>query len=175
MNTAVRKALKMEEREKMKFLRDKIEALDNQILQLLNNRAEIVLEVGKVKSKNHLNFYDPKREKEILHRLASQNPGPFPQHAISPVFHEIISGCRSLEVNLEVVYLGPEATNTHLACLEHFGSSIQALPKEGIPDVFESVEKGEASFGVVPVENTTEGSDGVGCENMRGDHDAGLS
>jgi chorismate mutase/prephenate dehydratase len=158
MNTAVRKALKMEEREKMKFLRDKIEALDNQILQLLNNRAEIVLEVGKVKSKNHLNFYDPKREKEILHRLASQNPGPFPQHAISPVFHEIISGCRSLEVNLEVVYLGPEATNTHLACLEHFGSSIQALPKEGIPDVFESVEKGEASFGVVPVENTTEGS-----------------
>ena len=148
----------MEEKETIQCLRKKIESLDDEILQLLNQRAEVVLQVGKVKSKNHLNFYDPKREKEILQRLASQNPGPFPQDAISPVFHEIISGCRSLEVHLEVVYLGPEATNTHLACLERFGSSIQALPKEGIPDVFEAVEKGEASFGVVPVENTTEGS-----------------
>ena len=148
----------MEEKEKIKCLREKIETVDDQILRLLNQRADIVLEVGKVKSKGNFNFYDPKREKEILHRLTSKNAGFFPVHAISPVFHEIISGCRSLEVNLEVVYLGPEATNTHLACLEHFGSSIHALPKEGIPDVFESVEKGEASFGVVPVENTTEGS-----------------
>lgn len=148
----------MEGKETIRSLRGKIESLDNEILQLLNQRAQIVLEVGKVKSENHLNLYDPKRESEILNRLAAQNPGPFPHHAISPVFHEIISGCRSLEVHLEVVYLGPEATNTHLACLEHFGSSIQAVPKEDIPEVFESVEKREASFGVVPVENTTEGS-----------------
>jgi chorismate mutase/prephenate dehydratase len=114
--------------------------------------------VGKVKSKGNFNFYDPGREREILDRLTSQNPGPFPQHALSPVFHEIISACRSLEVKLDVVYLGPAATNTHLACLEHFGSSIQALPREGIPDVFEAIERGEASYGVVPIENSTEGS-----------------
>ena len=148
----------MEEKEKIKDLRGKIETVDDQILRLLNKRAEIVLEVGKVKTKGKWNFYDPKREKEILHRLASHTSGPFPDHAISSIFHEIISACRSLEVKLDVVYLGPEATNTHLACLEHFGSSIQALAKESIPDVFEAVERGEATYGVVPIENSTEGS-----------------
>jgi len=148
----------MEEREKIRYLREKIEAVDDEILRLLNQRAEIVLEVGRVKSKGNFNFYDPKREKEILRRLTSQNPGPFPQHAVSPVFHEIVSGCRSLEVKLDVVYLGPAATNTHMACLEYFGSSIHALPKEAIPDVFEAIEREEANYGVVPIENSTEGS-----------------
>jgi chorismate mutase/prephenate dehydratase len=150
--------MKMDEKEKLRHLREKIEAVDDEILQLLNKRAEMVLEVGKVKSKGNFNFYDPGREKEVLHRLTSQNPGPFPQCALSPVFHEIISGCRSLEVKLDVVYLGPAATNTHLACLDHFGSSIQALARESIPDVFESIEREEASYGVVPIENSTEGS-----------------
>ncbi len=148
----------MEKKEKIRYLREKIEALDDEILRLLNNRAGIVLEVGKVKSEGNFNFYDPKRESEILSRLTSQNPGPFPPDAISPVFHEIISACRSLEVTLDVVYLGPEATNTHLACLEHFGSSVQALPKESIPDVFEAVERKETNYGIVPIENSTEGS-----------------
>lgn len=148
----------MEEKEKMQYLREKIEALDDEILRLLNQRAEIVLEIGQVKSKSNLNFYDPKREKEIVHRLTSQNSGPFPQQAISSVFHEIISACRSLEVILNVVYLGPAATNTHLACLGHFGSSAQTSLRESIPDVFEALEREEANYGVVPIENSTEGS-----------------
>ncbi len=148
----------MENGEKIKVLRQKIDGVDEQILRLLNERSEIVLEVGKMKSEARSNFYDPKRESEIIDRLVSKNPGPFPEYAISPVFHEVISACRSLEVKLDVVYLGPEATNTHVACLEHFGSSIRALPREGIPDIFESVQKGEATYGVVPIENSTEGT-----------------
>jgi chorismate mutase/prephenate dehydratase len=148
----------MENGERIKDLRQKIDRVDEQILRLLNERAEIVLEVGKMKSEARSNFYDPKRESEVLQRLTSRNTGSFPGHAISPVFHEIISACRSLEVKLDVVYLGPEATNTHMACLDRFGSSIRAVPKDNIPDVFEAVERGEASYGVVPIENTTEGS-----------------
>ena len=113
----------MENGERIKDLRQKIDRADEQILRLLNERAEIVLEVGKMKSEARSNFYDPKRESEVLHRLLSRNVGPFPGYAISPVFHEIISACRSLEVKLDVVYLGPEATNTHMACLDRFGSS----------------------------------------------------
>ena len=148
----------MEATETLKHLREKIESIDSEILRLLNVRAEIVLDVGKIKSKGKMDFYDPKRESEVLNRLTLENQGPFPSHAVSPVFHEIVSACRSLEINLDVVYLGPEATNTHMACLDRFGSSIRAVPKEDIPEVFEAVERGEASYGVVPIENTTEGS-----------------
>jgi chorismate mutase/prephenate dehydratase len=101
--------------------------------------------------------YNPQREEEILNRLESQNPGPFPLRAISPVFREIISACRSLEAELTVAYLGPPATHTHLACIERFGNSVSALPEETIPEIFEAVEKEKADFGVVPVENSTEG------------------
>ena len=147
----------METEEKLNLLRQKIEAVDGQILGLLNERAEIVLEVGKVKSEIKMESYDPQREEEILRRLILQNSGPFPPEGISPVFGEIISACRSLEVQLTVAYLGPPATHTHLACLEHFGSCIQSLPQESIQDVFEAVEKAKASYGMVPVENSTEG------------------
>ena len=148
---------KMETEEKLNFLRQKIEAVDEQILRLLNKRAEIVLQVDKVKSEIKMDPYDPQWEEEILRRLSLQNSGPFPRESISPVFTEIISACRSLEVKLTVAYLGPPATHTHLACLEHFGSSIQSLPQESIQDVFEAVEKAKASYGMVPIENSTEG------------------
>jgi len=147
----------METEEKLRLLRKKIEAVDGQILQLLNERAEIVLEVGKVKSEVGMESYDPRREEEILGRLLLRNPGPFPVEGVSPVFREIISACRSLEVQLTVAYLGPPATHTHLACLQHFGNSIQSLPQESIQDVFEAVEKRKASYGMVPIENSTEG------------------
>ena len=147
----------MEAEEKLNLLRQKIEAVDGQVLGLLNERAEIVLEVDKVKSEIKMESYDPQREEEILRRLIPQNSGPFPREAISPVFREIISACRSLEVQLTVAYLGPPATHTHLACLEHFGSCIQSLPQESIQDVFEAVEKAKASYGMVPIENSTEG------------------
>jgi len=148
----------MEGKEKILSLRERIEGLDDGILRLLNERAEVVLEVGKEKSAGHCDFYDPKRESQIINRLSSLNPGPFPQYAISHVFHEVISACRSLEVVLDVACLGPAATHTHLACLKHFGSSVRVSPRESIPDVFEAVERGEANFGVVPIENSTEGS-----------------
>jgi len=143
--------------EKIKLLRQEIEDIDGQILLLLNRRAEVAMEVGKVKSEANLEIYNPQREEGIMKRLTRQNPGPFPPGAIWPVFREIISACRSLEVDLTVVYLGPAATHTHLACIERFGSSVRPLPEESIQEVFEAVEKGKANFGVVPIENSTEG------------------
>jgi chorismate mutase/prephenate dehydratase len=149
--------MKMAPEGRIKSLRQKIDSLDEHILTLLNERAKLALEVGRVKSGSQMDPYNPQREGEILNRLESQNPGPFPSRAISPVFREIISACRSLEGELTVAYLGPPATYTHLACIERFGSSMSALPKETIPEIFDDVEKGKANFGVVPVENTTEG------------------
>jgi len=147
----------METGEKIKLLRQKIEKIDGQILRLLNERADTAREVGKVKLEANLEIYDPQREEEILKRLTLQNPGPFPQGGIFPVFREIISACRSLEAELSVVYLGPPATHTHLACIERFGNSVRTVPEESIQEVFEAVEKGKANFGVVPIENSTEG------------------
>ena len=147
----------MDAEERIKSHREKIKELDEQILRLLNERAKVVLEVGKIKSESKMDFYDPQREEEILRRLNEKNSGPFPQQAISSVFREIISACRSLEVELVVVYLGPPATHTHLACIERFGSSVRAVPKESIQEVFEAVERGKVSYGVVPIENSTEG------------------
>jgi chorismate mutase / prephenate dehydratase len=144
--------------ETLRGLRTTIETLDGKILRLLNERAEIALEVGKVKAEANITFYNPQREEEILQRLRSENAGPFPRQAISPVFREIISACRSLQTEVIVSFLGPATTYTHLACLEHFGSSIRTLSQESIQDVFASVEMGEATHGVVPVENSTEGT-----------------
>jgi chorismate mutase/prephenate dehydratase len=148
----------METEEKIKPLRQKIEAVDRQILRLLNERAEIAMEVGKVKSEGNLDSYDPQREDEILGTLVLQNNGLFPKQAIFPVFREIISACRSLETEIAVAYLGPPTTHTHLACFEYFGSSIQTQPKESIQEVFEAVERKRANYGIVPIENSTEGS-----------------
>jgi chorismate mutase/prephenate dehydratase len=148
----------METEEKIKSLRQRIETLDGKILNLLNERAEIIMEVGREKSAGKMDSYDPQREEEIVRALVSQNNGPFPKQAIAPVFREIISACRSLETEMTVAYLGPPATHTHLACFEYFGSSVQTQPKESIQEVFEAVEKRKASYGVVPIENSTEGS-----------------
>ena len=102
--------------------------------------------------------YNPQREEEILRRLElSESRGPFPDGRFLRVFREIISACRSLEAELTVAYLGPPATYTHLACIERFGSSVQTVPKESIQEVFEAVEREKANFGMVPIENSTEG------------------
>jgi chorismate mutase/prephenate dehydratase len=144
--------------EKIKTLRQKIETFDEEILRLLNERARIVQEVGKTKEEMKMDPYDPQREEEILERLKLRNPGPFPEDAIAPVFREIISACRSLEIELTVAYLGPPATYSHLACVKHFGSSVLACAKGSIQEVFEAVGKKKATFGVVPIENSTEGA-----------------
>ncbi len=147
----------MDTQRKINFLREKIDLLDEQILSLLNQRAGLVKEVGLIKNEYQISSYDPQREEEIINRMQSKNTGPFPTASLPPVFREIISACRSLEGELIVAYLGPPATHTHLACLEKFGSSIKAFPLEGIPEVFESVEREKAHYGIVPVENSTEG------------------
>ena len=137
-------------------LRVKIDALDDEILSMLNDRAQLASEVGEIKGGDGP-FYVPARERAIIDRLQSSNPGPFPAHAIRPVFQEVISGCLSLEAPVTVAYLGPEATFTHQAVRRHFGTSAKTLPCRSIGAVFSEVTRGQAAFGVVPVENSTEG------------------
>jgi chorismate mutase/prephenate dehydratase len=141
----------------LKGLRARIDAIDDALLRLLNDRADVVQEVGRLKRERQDPVYVPVRERAIVERLAQHNPGPFPSDAIRPVFQEIISACLSLELPLKVAYLGPEATFTHMACKKRFGMSAVYLPTGTISGVFDDVEKGRADFGVVPVENSTEG------------------
>lgn len=138
-------------------LRDKIDELDKQLLDLLNKRAEVVLRVGKFKKEQKLDIYVPSREEKIYKRLEEMNQGPFPSSAIRPVFREIMSASLSLEKHIQVAYLGPKATFTHLACMQKFGLSAQFIPVRSIEDVFWEVERNQADYGVVPVENSREG------------------
>lgn len=138
-------------------LRLRIDTIDDDILNLLNERSRIVLEVGRLKSGHNLDFHVPGRERQIYERLLSQNPGPFPNDALKIIYREIISACLALESPMKVAFLGPKATFSHLATMQQFGLSAELVPMKSIPAVFEEVEKGRALYGVVPVENSTEG------------------
>lgn len=141
----------------LKRLRGEIDKIDEEILNLLNKRAKIVLEIARIKRRENSSFYSPEREKEIIQRLLSVNQGPLPNDALKTVFREILSVSLSLQEPLKVAYFGPVATFTHLAAMRYFGSSAGLIPCEGIKDVFESVYSGQAEYGVVPVENSNEG------------------
>jgi chorismate mutase/prephenate dehydratase len=138
-------------------LRKKIDDIDLQILDLLNKRSNTVINVGKTKSDKHLKIHSPEREKEILNKLRGINPGPFPNDALKLIYEEILSASLSLQLPLKVSYLGPSATFTHLAARRQFGSSTKYLPESTIREVFDAVHRGKALYGVVPVENSTEG------------------
>ncbi len=138
-------------------LRKKIDAIDDSILEILNERAELVKEVGKVKAHGKSEFYVPNREKEIYERLTRNNKGPFSNESIMAIFREIISASLSLEHPLKIAFFGPQATYTHLAAIKQFGLSADLIPVKSISDVFDEVERGEANYGVVPIENSTEG------------------
>jgi len=138
-------------------LRARIDAIDAEILDKLNARAEAVREVGRVKGRSGLAVYEPAREQAIVERLVSANPGPFPDRAIGPVFREIVSATRSLEEVLRVAHLGPAGTFSHQAAVRHFGQLSELVPCATIRDVFAAVARGEAAVGIVPIENTTEG------------------
>ena len=138
-------------------LRAAIDQVDDEILVLLNRRAALAADVAARKQAAGAGFYAPSRERAIIDRLQKANPGPFPSSALRPVFQEVISACLALEKGVRVAYLGPEATFTHQAVKRHFGTSAQGLPCGSIPSVFSEVERGAADFGVVPVENSTEG------------------
>ncbi len=141
----------------LKKLREKIDEIDLRIVELLNKRAEIVLDVGKAKKTNKLNIHSPEREREILNRLRELNPGPFPNNILKLIYEEILSASLSLQQKLKVAYLGPSATFTHLAASRRFGSSTEYLPESTIKAVFDAVYRDRARYGVVPVENSTEG------------------
>jgi chorismate mutase/prephenate dehydratase len=143
--------------DELEKLRDRIDAIDTDILDALNRRAEVVLEVARQKREAGSKFYVPTREQKIVDRLKKINKGPFPNEALRPLFREIMSASLALEEPLKVAFLGPEATFTHLAGLRHFGSSVAYKPHSSIRSVFESVDTGKAEFGIVPIENSNEG------------------
>ncbi|MBI4689226.1 MAG: prephenate dehydratase [Nitrospirae bacterium] len=141
----------------IKRLRSEIDAIDEEILKLLNKRSDVVLEVADRKRDKNAKFYSPEREQQIIERLTALNKGHFPNEAIKAIYREILSASLSLEEPLKVSYFGPVATFTHLAALRHFGSFAEFMPMDSIKGVFEAVDSGKAEFGVVPIENSTEG------------------
>lgn len=143
----------------LKELRDQIDAVDERLLALLNERARIAERVGEVKraASPDAPFHVPSREREVIARLQARNAGPFPTEAIRSVFQEIMSACLSLERPLRVAYPGPEGTTSHQAARFQFGLSAQGLPQRSIQAVFHAVAAGQADYGVVPVESATEG------------------
>lgn len=141
----------------LKKLRAKIDEIDKKIVELLNERTDIVLEVGKAKKDNKLAIHSPSREKAIYGRLARLNKGHFPDRVLKAIYDEIISASLALQQPLKVAYLGPAATFTHLAATRQFGSSTEYIPESTIKSVFNAVDSGNARYGVVPVENSTEG------------------
>lgn len=143
-------------------VRARIDAIDAQIQTLLSERANCALNVAEVKLKevgdpSQVQIYRPEREAQILRRVMDRNSGPLSGEALAIIFREIMSACRALEKPTEVAFLGPEGTFSHAAALKQFGHSIVALPQPGIPQVFARVESGQCPYGVVPVENSTEG------------------
>jgi chorismate mutase / prephenate dehydratase len=143
--------------ESVDVLRKKIDQIDAKVVDLLNDRASLAQRIGHSKSRSNKEVYAPQREKEVLERVCELNRGPLPAQVICAVFREIISGCRSLEGPLQVAFFGAEATYTHLAAREKFGSAATLRPTGSIPEVFQEVSQGRAAFGVVPIENSTEG------------------
>lgn len=140
-------------------LRDKIDAIDEQILQLINQRASCAVEVAKTKiaQGEQGTFYRPDRESLVLRRIMDLNQGPLSDHTAVRFFRELMSACLALEKPMDIAFLGPEGTFTQQAAYKHFGHAVKTVPTTTINEIFGSVESGSCQFGVVPVENSTEG------------------
>ena len=138
-------------------LRKKIDEVDEKILDLLNQRAKAAVAIGKEKQKKRLKTHDRLREEKILKELILENKGPLSKKMIIAVYREILSVCRGLQSSIKVAYLGPKASNAYLAVRKRFGAAVGFIPVNTIFDVFREVEKDKAQFGLVPVENSTEG------------------
>ncbi len=139
-------------------VRESIDSIDNQIVNLLKERIDFAKQIGRLKDESKRAKWDPHRERLIYERLLNNNKGVFPEAALRSIFHEIITSCRLSQKKAEVSYLGPEATFTHLAGVSYFGHSATYTPMESIDDVFSNVEKNRTRYGIVPVENSIEGS-----------------
>ena len=139
-------------------LRKKIDAIDAKLVRLLNARADISLAIGEEKLKSKKGIYAPDRERELLLRLRALNKGPMTEEALEAVYREIMSSSLSLEKELRIAYLGPEASFTNLAAQKKFGSQVSYVPCLNIAEVFQMVENGNCDYGVVPIENSIEGA-----------------
>ena len=138
-------------------LRAGIDKLDLQLVQLMNERARLAQEVGKLKEAGGADVFSAAREAEVLTRIVHSNPGPLDERAVRAVFRELMSGSRALQRALRIAYLGPEYSFSHLAAIEQFGSSVEYLPLANIAAVFEVVNRNQADLGMVPIENSTDG------------------
>ena len=137
--------------------RKQIDHIDHQILKLLSLRGKQVVEIGKIKRVQGGRFHVPERESTLLAALKKANKGPYSNEALETIYREILSASLALESPLKVAFLGPEATFTHLAGIKKFGLSAQFLPQTSLSKVFQEVSLGKANYGVVPIENSTEG------------------
>lgn len=139
-------------------LRKQIDLIDAHIVGALNRRSEIILKIRGLKKKLGRGIYAPEREHQVLARLEKLNQGPLSKEALESIYREIMSGALALEKPLEIAYLGPEATFTHLAAIKRFGQQLGYVPCDSISGVFREVEKQNADYGVVPIENSIEGA-----------------
>jgi chorismate mutase/prephenate dehydratase len=146
-------------------LRTELDAVDREIVAAINRRATIAKQIGERKQGDSQPIFDPQREAQVLHQVVANNPGPLSDDAICAVFRELVSGSRAVQKRNRVAYLGPEFTFSHLAAIQRFGHSSELVPVGTIAAVFEEVERGQAQFGVVPMENSTDGrvSDTLDC------------
>ena len=138
-------------------LRQQIDSVDRELLTLLNRRASLALAVGEIKKSEGSVVFRPEREAQVIDSLKAANPGPLATDSVAPIWREIMSACRSLETPTRVAYLGPAGTFSEGAALGYFGSSLTRVPCASIDEVFRTTTAGAADFGVVPVENSTEG------------------
>ena len=143
---------------KINKLRKTVDSIDSQVVKLLNDRAKVILGIGKLKAKTNGSIYVPEREKEVYRKLVTKNSGPLSSDSLKAIFREIMSSSFELERPLVIAYLGPECTFTHLASIKKFGSSVTYKACGTITDIFSEVEKGMADYGVVPIENSIEGA-----------------
>ena len=139
-------------------IRKKIDALDTELLELLSQRADLVHKVGEIKKKEGLQIYAPEREHALLDALSKKNKGRLPDKSIHAIYREIMSAALALEDNLKIAYLGPEGTWTHQAAIKKFGHSVDYHSLGNFAEIFDHVTRGHANYGVVPIENSTEGA-----------------
>ena len=143
---------------KLQTLRSKIDVVDHQLVDLLNERTKLVLEVGKIKHALGEEIYAPEREEAVLRRVIEKNKGPLTEESLRAIYREVMSRALALEKSLVIAYLGQQATYSHMAAVKKFGASLRYEPLPNITDVFTEVAKGRADYGVVPIENSTEGA-----------------
>jgi chorismate mutase/prephenate dehydratase len=141
----------------LRNIRTQIDKLDLQILDLVNKRAELAAEAGKIKNDHGAEIFSPAREEEVLQNVLEANKGPLDPATVRAIFREIMSGSRALQKVLKIAYLGPEYSFSHLAAVERFGQAVEFIRVGSIAAVFEEVNRSHADFGVVPLENSTDG------------------